>query len=123
MLYPTVEGHVDALETPACRDLADVHTVLRSDDFLLSPQRLCTPGPGGGAGLPVVGRACRFAEQDPDGWIAWGTPVSPAGPSAPAQLSSFCPLKRGTELRPELWHIQAGCGSHRVPTPVPTGSL
>lgn len=50
---------------------------------------------------------------------ARGAPVSPAGPSAPAQLSSFCPLKRGTELRPELRHIQAGCGSHRVP---PSGS-
>lgn len=99
-----------------CRDLMGMHTVLRSGDFLLSPQRLCTPGPGGGAGLPVAGRAWRFAEQDPDGRVARGAQVSPAGPSTPAQLSSFCPLKRGTELRPELRHIQAGCGSHRVPS-------
>ena len=51
----------------------------------------------------------------PDGWVARGAPVSPAGLSAAAQLSSFCPLKRGTELR----HSQAGCGSHRAPLRFP----
>ena len=72
---------------------------------------------------PVAGRAWRFAEQGPDEWFAWGAPASPADPSAPARLSSFCPLKRGTELLPELRHVQAGCGSHRAPTPAPSGSL
>lgn len=70
--------------------------VLGSDDFPMSPQRLCTLALEEGLVSPVVGRAWRFTEQGPEGWIARGR--VPSRSERPARLSSFYPLKQGTEL-------------------------